>query len=73
MSLEFEGDKCQWNGWFKKLSMLQNGKHFMGINLMIRNFNLVFQKKTEYGIQFQFCQQMLQIFHGISHRQKKKK
>lgn len=53
--------------------MLQNGKHFMGINLMIRNFNLVFQKKTEYGIQFQFCQQMLQIFHGISHRQKKKK
>ena len=43
----------------------------MGIILMIRNFNLVFQNKTEYGIQFQACQQMLQIFHVISHRQNK--
>jgi hypothetical protein len=51
--------------------MLQNEKHFMGINLMIRNFNLVFQNKSEYGTQFQICQQMLQIFHSISYRQKK--
>lgn len=71
MSLEFEGDKCQWKEWFKKSSMLQNEKHFMGINLMIRNFNLVFQNKSEYGTQFQICQQMLQIFHSISYRQKK--
>jgi hypothetical protein len=65
MYLGFERDKYQRNGWFQKLFMLQNKKHFMGINRTIRNFNLIFQNKTEFL-------QMLQIFHSISYREKKK-
>jgi len=63
MSLGFGGDKYQWNGWFQKLSMLQNKKkHFMRINLTIRNINLVFQNRLNMVYNFRFVSKCYKFF-----------
>jgi hypothetical protein len=71
MSLGYKEDKYQLNGWFQKLSMRQNEKHYMRTNFNIENFNLVSQNNTEYGIKFQFCQKCYKCFIAFHADEKK--